>query len=649
MLLFGNLIFNRMASGGDCNSEDAGGRSAAHDDETSRILMTGTSENLIYQAFVFLGFISEFSKPEVRSAFLRGHFCIPGNSDEMLRSIDLICDMLLPSPKVMIGSGGAAVPLAGVRFFVRLLAEGGDEPTDMAGNFLPVRQSYQQWFSLLSDLSASKFWKNPPSDPVDVRSKMHLQSSSPKEQASFQNKNIGSHFVAPLLPLHCSNSLGKDVKRGAIASKPLKSFLYGKSIDLMEENKYEPRGPNRDDHQESEYKFIQHDQGQQSRTKRQVQRYLPPSRGRHQRYRRDSSSHTSETCVTESSFERSLSPVIRRRHRRDDQRDIGTMLENLRLNKEAIPPGTFSGKDGASLKLFLSDYEKYFATKFDGNERQQAKHLGEYLTGRAKQVYEAVEGSRMKYSNLKDELLDWYRSEKTSSRSRGETEFEKANMSSSDTLKIYALRLERLAAKAYPDSLRERERQLCRKMWSSAPRAFVKVMNESERHISVVSHKKRLDWNMIVKLTEAEERQRKSWENPKSAGGSDEECAVWYSRPGYSREVNLRKGELPNQNNGSSLIGRRDKYGPTVFHNSNRGSPPGRNGGNNRPRSDIPICQWCGRMGHLENSCWAKVGACLICGSSEHDKDRCPSNRYLPQCSNCGGAHLGRDCDQLLN
>ena len=91
-----------------------------------------------------------------------------------------------------------------------------------------------------------------------------------------------------------------------------------------------------------------------------------------------------------------------------------------------VPPSFFDGKDGVSLKWFLREYEEFFKAKFHGNDHQQAKVLGQYLTGSAKQAYEAVDGSRLKYSRLKGMLLDWYQAEKVSIHQHAEPEFSRA-------------------------------------------------------------------------------------------------------------------------------------------------------------------------------------------------------------------------------
>ena len=37
-------------------------------------------------------------------------------------------------------------------------------------------------------------------------------------------------------------------------------------------------------------------------------------------------------------------------------------------------------------------------------------------------------------------------------------------------------------------------------------------------------------------------------------------------------------------------------------------------------------CSWCHKGGHTVESCWRRLGLCLLCGSSDHFMIECPSN-----------------------
>ena len=233
-----------------------------------------------------------------------------------------------------------------------------------------------------------------------------------------------------------------------------------------------------------------------------------------------SDSYLSDSSETTSSEE----PVSRRR--RQGEKAICD-LHDYRYGREVVAPGMFKGDGASSLKSYLRDYEQYFEAKYKGNQRQKAKHLGQYLEGSAKRAYDAIDGGALKYGDLKSKLLQWYQAEKVNQRSNREVAFETAQMLPTDTLTIYALRLERFASKAWPDSAKERERKLCRKFWYTVPSSFANVLASSERNLLLMSEKKRLDWKKIKKLAENEDRSiRKARDSMK-----DSENHIWYSQP----------------------------------------------------------------------------------------------------------------------
>lgn len=58
-------------------------------------------------------------------------------------------------------------------------------------------------------------------------------------------------------------------------------------------------------------------------------------------------------------------------------------------------------------------------------------------------------------------------------------------------------------------------------------------------------------------------------------------------------------------------------------------------------------CNWCGKLGHKIKDCWQKCGACLICGSRDHQLRNCSKQKNpkkTPQCPQCGGAHFRMQC-----
>ena len=88
--------------------------------------------------------------------------------------------------------------------------------------------------------------------------------------------------------------------------------------------------------------------------------------------------------------------------------------------------------------------------------------------------------------------------------------------------------------------------------------------------------------------------------------------------------------------------------------NSNNSVRPKEFNNQRQNRRNGSFCNWCGKYSHIEDECWRKSGACLLCGSMDHVMTSCSLFRSqasqsvpIPVCSNCQGNHLGKDCPSL--
>lgn len=623
---------------------------------------------ILLQMISFQGWLSRFSDSYIRGSFLSGKFSVSDNNDKMLLSIDKIREVMLPTPSL--GSEACAnVALAGSVFFNKFVSKDLSEPVDVDGCFFPVRKSYHDWYVYLGDLSVSKFWSaqygtekvvsspirnvsavKPCEEPgFGLARSRHFTCDKPRQRDGFlgleeepqhSRQADGSWFPAndgwrynrrevsrdrsvspkPRRPFHkdCLRRHDRDISR-----KFEELSLKPKTEQGQIRNMWSPvrsaigvgcysRG------QETEYDRRHHSPPSASDSDRDYCRDVPQRGGAGSPYAGDG--------------------------------ELYRLLNQMKHPREAVSPEVFSGEEGASLREFLEDYEVFFATKYDGNEKQQARVLGQYLDGPTKRAYEAMEGAKLRYSSLKVELLHWYKGERISMRNRSDNEFRRAKMVRGDTLRIYALRLERLASRAFPESVSACERQLCRKFWKSVPDSFHKILSNSEKSLALHGEARKLDWSEMVRLAESEDRyKRDRREEISSESEAEPDLGIWYSRPSSRPQTCQRgagnQGTSGNRTRTDARVTFKDEYKDSNLKTNPR-APFVAEGVMNRPL----ICNWCGRRGHVESSCWMKSGACLICGSNAHGKDRCPKydsgwSGFKPSCSVCGGPHLGKDCD----
>ena len=620
-------------------------------------------QNVMYKLVTFQGWLSRFSDERVRKSFLSGLFGIRNNTNEVLHSLDCIRAMMLPIPTTEDGPERTAA-LSGVNFFSKFLLKSDEEPVDRFGKPFPVRMSYSSWAIHLGQYSASSFWNDEKSSdlPPAVRPKTAVRHPEPsllraqQEVASddpVSGRPLNADDISPFsdLKLNLDSISSNRPKTVDLFTRPNGNYhgttnaqrkLYDDVVEDLEWLDLKP-----------ERKRYPADQREPYSSKPASSEHMLsnlPIRGVGSNYRQQEPFHDrpwkSEHVRQLPSDD--LTDGDRVRSRESDWYD---MISQIRHPKEAVAPRIFDGKDGYSLKDFLADYEAFFDIKYSGNERQKSQLLGGYLSGSARRAYDAMDGSRLIYSVLKPELLDWYKGEKSSLRIRSEAEFRKARMTSEDTLKIYALKLERLASQAFPDSVMDCERQLCRKFRKTVPDRFKQALSDGERSLALHDGRSKLGWAEMMRLAQAEDRHHRDRRDERSSESEPEpDCSVWYSRPKMSFDGLARRPSS------DRMMGNRKVSFGRTFQNSGRYSPPPkRDFARNRVASeDITQCNWCGKRGHEEASCWAKTGACNICGSSNHDRNGCPKfdsswSGFSPKCSACGGPHLGRNCDQPLN
>lgn len=605
----------------------------------------------MYQTIAFLGFLSQMSVPPVRSAFLRGRFGLSPHSERMLQSLDKILELMLPFPPLTDESERSEEVMAAVDFFDKMTSKDSGEPLDRSGSRLPVCMTFGDWFGYLGTLSRSHYWKE-----------LSMASDSDQQvEPLFRGvgRPIGDKAVK--LTGHCTvdsfanHSGGGDLHTNRCSdSFEKREKLHGqKKTELKKEHYLSLRKTAENNHRRSPS-----DSPQRPRTKLhsdEDKRRNRVPKARNSGPRACSTRRFSETSLSDSSLSSDEAEPLRRERqcRRDDRPgDLYHVLENLRSPRDVVEPDVFDGAEGQSMRQFFEEYNEYFSMKYNGSEKQKAKLFEKFLSGHVLQAYDAVGGSEMRFEPLKTKLLRWYKSERPSPRYQTEVNFEKAGMHQDDTLHIYAMRLKRLADKAFPDSGREFERQLCRKFMNTVPRGFHNSILDAERNFGLLGGYKKLKWRDMLKLAESEDRQRRNRRHEESVRVKEEVtgASVWFSRPNTATNSGNKPEMMgsPAVNNGGYQGAAKPKRGVSVYRNSSW-SPSKKAGPPGSPDGKIPNCHWCGRWGHLENRCWDKAGCCRICGSSEHHKNECPRfdsawGTFEPVCSVCNGPHIGKEC-----
>ena len=235
------------------------------------------------------------------------------------------------------------------------------------------------------------------------------------------------------------------------------------------------------------------------------------------------SSHSGEQTDDEYSLEAELDNDASSQSDRirADSGELEQLLMRLGRPKEAVPPGTFNGEDGTSLRTFLDRYERYFSLKYEGNDHDCAVGLANFLRGTALGAYIAMSGSHIKYSRLNPFLLIWYKSERTSVRQQKLDDFTNAKYQFSEFFRLYCLGLEQLAEKASPGNLAERK-----KFRETVPPFFLNKLENAQSAVSAMGDGK-LTWQRMKKVAETKDMLRKK--NSCKGNGGELDTSVWFN------------------------------------------------------------------------------------------------------------------------
>ena len=513
-----------------------------------------------------------------------------------------------------------------------------EQPHDLDGRPLPERLSFKDWLTYLGYLRGSDYWHNHRPNP-------ELRGSSAVDcaiQVGSGAVGRGNDQCLPLTSSPVTRRRAENISRASgNLEEPQRFNIYN-----YEAHSFDDRKPNLLGNEDLRSKRARK---RKTRIFRRSSSDSQESYNARRATRRPGKNRVRGRVITTSDSESSESigesyiqtRAARSADRREESKEewLCRLLGDLKGPRDVVEPEVFKGTDGGSLSKFLTEFETFFSQKYRGSDRQCAQVLGRYLGGSVKKAFEALDGATQRYSKLKPQLLTWYKTEKASQRHIKETQFEDTKMLPGESLTIYALRLERLVTKAYPGTVKEQERQLCKKFWATVPRRLVRVMADSERNLSFLDAGRKLTWTMIKKVAEAEDRHSKRVGDPLPVPENE----LWHGS--ISELSKAKQWQTGDSNN---TFRRKEVTFDTAGSSSSSQAPNARFGRAAR-EAQPPGCHWCGKIGHLEAKCWQKLGACLVCGNMEHAKEECPKlkksySSFRPRCSICAGEHLGQEC-----
>jgi len=304
----------------------------------------------------------------------------------------------------------------------------------------------------------------------------------------------------------------------------------------------------------------------------------------------DESTASSTTSDDDTSSD-AKSPVRSRRKR-----------HNKAIEKEVVKPPAFELSGKTSLEKQFLAFERYFDARFTGSSRDKTQKLGEFLEGKLLKVYNVKGGRKLRYTNMKEELLSYYKKKKVGGRRYWRKQLSCAFPEDDEGYDIFGMRLLELAELAYPNDKKECALQLRQQFLDAIPSHIAATILDGERNLkaSTSGRKKHFTFEDIAEMA-ADIQER----NPKSR-------QVNWSQPAPPQLAGAGEGML----NCEPVITR-------TFSNSRFSRKPVQT-----PRgSACQGCGFCGHPNHERVNCWRELGLCGICGA-DHELSACP--RFIP-------------------
>ena len=323
------------------------------------------------------------------------------------------------------------------------------------------------------------------------------------------------------------------------------------------------------------------------------------------------------------------------------------------FQKDVVAPEVFSVEGETSLKTFLSDFERYFSIKFAGNQRDRCRELGRFLEGEVRDAYDAVGGPLLKYSGMKRELLQWHKSQQVGRIYKRKAELKQTRMKEGESFKLYCMRLEKLAFRAYPHDDQEGAKQLSRHLLSTVPNWFARNVEKRRETKKIMKPNAKVTWEDIVYIAELEDKKKKKKDLMRKDVDAEEPYVAHVAATQHMvapKSALLRSPRVPTPQNGRNGAGATRSAPPPprqsnqTVPNSARPPPPQHSSrtGNGVARSP-PFQQT------YRNSSSYSGYKCFNCGGTGHFASHCRERKEF-KCFCCGEVgHHFRDCSQYIN
>ncbi|KAL7645989.1 UNVERIFIED_CONTAM: hypothetical protein RMT77_002886 [Armadillidium vulgare] len=359
-----------------------------------------------------------------------------------------------------------------------------------------------------------------------------------------------------------------------------------------------------------------------------------------------------------------------------------TILINKVQTPRVVEPKVYHYENDHDLKQFFEHFEEYCSQKYPQAPNQWVRLLEKYLGGKFLKLFVVITKTTSQYTTVKESLLKWFEHEEKRKNENKLRDYHAAQRKPGEDINMFALRLEQLASRAYPDTnMRNHESLRTAFLFNVSYPVQTKlreylIQNE-------MGTQQRVPWERLVMLADSYEREfhtsertydssrnfqsetRTPHQNVQTIEDDEQDViyidAVTPVKPTWS-EMFQRPAPKGNSKTQVQATPRKSNQ-----QRSNTPRTPPRRIKNipiperSQDNSSVSRCDYCWKKGHVMADCYKYLDICSFCKTKEHTRSECwrnnenhstkgsPTKNKTPECPFCKGEHCGMHCTSRNN